>query len=281
MTDDSWNPVGVSGIATGGAAVAAGEDYACARTSAGALRCWGANTYGQLGNGLTSMSEPLPVGVIGLSSGAAAVSTGGGHACVLMDVAHAGAVRCWGANGFGQLGEGTLINSSVPMTVTGLASGGAVVTAGANHTCARMDAGHGGGLKCWGNNFGGQLGVNPGWAPVNVAGFTDYTIYDLSYTRSGTALVMAWASLGPTIGHYEVYRANRPYFAPGPIDVTDLGSVPPPPYGATSTYTDTTTFAAPPSALYYLLQTVDLASQGHSASTHPGGIGFSMVPGTP
>jgi hypothetical protein len=52
--------------------------------------------------------------------------------------------------------------------VSGLGSGVTAIAAGALHTCALTS---GGGVMCWGHNYYGQLGVNPGWLPVAVVGF--------------------------------------------------------------------------------------------------------------
>ena len=60
-----------------------------------------------------------------------------------------------GLHGQGQLGDGTIVNSSTPEDVSGLSSGVAAISAGANHTGTVTTSG---GVKCWGANYAGQLG---------------------------------------------------------------------------------------------------------------------------
>jgi alpha-tubulin suppressor-like RCC1 family protein len=144
-------PIDVVGLGPGVIAVASGQSTTCALTSAGALACWGGNSTGLLGNGSTIPSK-VPVGVVGLGSGVAAVSVGDGHACA---VTAAGAMKCWGSNAKGQLGDGSVIGSLVPIDVAGLGSGVASISAGHGDTCAVTSVG---GVKCWGANDSGQLG---------------------------------------------------------------------------------------------------------------------------
>ncbi len=78
-TTNSATPVGVLRIGSGARGIAVGSDYGCAITSAGGVRCWGRNYYGQLGDG-SQESRTVPVDVVGLS-GAVAITAGSSHSC--------------------------------------------------------------------------------------------------------------------------------------------------------------------------------------------------------
>jgi alpha-tubulin suppressor-like RCC1 family protein len=106
--------VDVIGLTKGVTAFATGVVSACAITGSGALKCWGDNGQGQLGDGLENNDAALPVDVVGLASGVMAVAVGDDHACALMS---AGNVKCWGGGGAGQLGNGARADSTSPVEV--------------------------------------------------------------------------------------------------------------------------------------------------------------------
>jgi len=93
-----------------------GVGHICALLASGAVKCWGANNLGQLGNG-SSHASTTPVNVVGLRS-AADLGVGRNHTCVIVNAtASETIIKCWGFNSDGQLGDGTKENSSVPVQV--------------------------------------------------------------------------------------------------------------------------------------------------------------------
>jgi alpha-tubulin suppressor-like RCC1 family protein len=170
-TTQRLTPVDVSGLTSGVAAVAAGVSYTCALTTSGGVKCWGDNDSGQLGDGTTTQ-RLTPVDVSGLTSGVAAVAAGYWHTCALTT---GGGVKCWGDNDSGQLGDGTFTTRLTAVDVYGLTNGVAAIASGGwlniSHTCALTT---GGGVKCWGNGYYGQLGNgDKGYSAfaVNATGF--------------------------------------------------------------------------------------------------------------
>lgn len=132
--------------------VTVGSDFGCAIVAAsGALKCWGINVLGQLGDGTTSLRNTPTLIESGVSY--SQVSAGNSHACGI--VASTGALKCWGFNASGQLGDGTTTQRNVP-TLVDSGTSYSKVAAGGNHTCGVVAST--GALKCWGYNYFGQLG---------------------------------------------------------------------------------------------------------------------------
>jgi alpha-tubulin suppressor-like RCC1 family protein len=206
-----------SGVATD---ITAGGYHTCAITGAGSVGCWGANGYGQLGAGVFSPAVTQTVAVSGVT-GAIQVSAGRQHTCALTS---GGLVYCWGRNHVGQLGNGTVAHSSVPVQVTGL-DGVQVqaIASGEFQTCALLADG---GVRCWGQNWAGNLGNGTSGnyyaTPVAVIGLAGRVI-DLAVGDDHMCAVIeggaaqcwgynAWGQLGN----------NTTLASSTPVTVTDL-----------------------------------------------------------
>jgi alpha-tubulin suppressor-like RCC1 family protein len=202
-------PIDVQGL--GGVTVtglAAGANHTCAIVKSGAIigavRCWGSNDAGQIGKaggGPGGSTTPVQTDVLdGTNVNAASVSAGFHHTCA---VVKGGAVRCWGMGNDGQLGAGSYQNAPAPVLVKGVGGAGALtgvsaVSAGRYHTCARLTSGA---LRCWGNNYSGQLGTG-GYAssnlPVAVTGAGGAEL-DVESVSAGGTHTCAIASAGGTL----------------------------------------------------------------------------------
>ena len=212
-------PVDVSDLSAGVDSLALGRYHSCALTSAGGVKCWGDNQFGQLGDGSTS-ARFKPTDVVGLSNGVKSISAGLGHTCAIMT---AGTVKCWGENNSGQLAI-TGNNQSIPVDVPNL-SGVVAISAGRNHTCALTSAG---GVQCWGRNAQGQLG-NGTFAdeisqPVSVSGLSSGVASIASGALHTCALLKAGGAVcwgfnqGLQLGDGTTNNANTPV---GVLDLTD------------------------------------------------------------
>lgn len=164
-----------------------GSNYSCALLVTGVVKCWGANIYGQLGDGTTA-NHLAPTEVLGLTEGVKQISSGSFHACALLN---SGGVMCWGWNIRGQLGDGTSIDRSTAVAVQGLGGKVAKVQCGGYHTCALMESG---GMKCWGNNEDGQLGyaeLLASYVPKDVSGLSGGVSQISSGARHSCAVLAA------------------------------------------------------------------------------------------
>ncbi len=152
-----------------------GEGHGCFLSEAGEVSCFGTNDSGELGQGHTRPVDPRRERAAPVDLGAGRIATfvaaGPQFSCAVLDDA---TVKCWGANGSGQLGQGDVLSRGDEPGELGdalppvrAASGELLlarqVAAGQGTACAvRPD----GALFCWGNNTYGQLG--PGRAELTV-----------------------------------------------------------------------------------------------------------------
>ncbi|MEP6690684.1 MAG: Ig-like domain-containing protein [Gemmatimonadaceae bacterium] len=141
--------------------IQAGGDHTCGLSEFGEIYCWGLNDRGQLGTG-TNTPSSVPVRV---NDGSLFLylAVGASHTCGFAATGSpVGALRCWGANGSGQLGDGTLVDRNTPVVVTGGIGFNPAfrdnLAAGGLHTCAADAAAR---LWCWGDNSRNQLGIGP------------------------------------------------------------------------------------------------------------------------
>ena len=147
----------------------AGGLHTCALLDGGAVKCWGYNTFGQLGLGgggyrgdqPNEMGDSLPEVDLGTGREAVAFAPGAVHTCALLDDA---SVRCWGANDEGQLGLGDTsdrgdnpgeMGDALPAVDLGTGRAATALSARGS-TCALLDDGT---ARCWGGNLDGRLGL--------------------------------------------------------------------------------------------------------------------------
>lgn len=152
--------------------VAAGASHTCAISTSGKIKCWGYNDFGDLGLGDTErrgdspgeMDDTLPS--IDLGTGETWVGVAVSPACSQCAWTATGRVKCWGCSSAGNLGFGAngerigaslaQMGNNLPFVDLGAGARAVSVAMGLNHTCALLDSG---GVKCWGDNVRGQLGL--------------------------------------------------------------------------------------------------------------------------
>ncbi|MER8186928.1 hypothetical protein [Kitasatospora sp. NPDC094015] len=175
---DSSVPVRVEGL-NKVIAIAAGLHHSLALREDGTVWSWGYNINGQLGDG-TSASRNVPAPVANLA-GVTRIAAGCNHNLALVGPpsgttrpTSGNAVKAWGYNATGQLGDNSTISRYTPVDTQGIWLGGvSQIAAGCNHSMAVTDSDNR--LKAWGQNTSGQIGdgtTDYRITPVPVPGLT-------------------------------------------------------------------------------------------------------------
>jgi RHS repeat-associated protein len=195
-TTNRMSPVQASGL-SGVVMVSAGVGYnSLALKSDGTVWAWGANYYGELGDGTTT-SRSTPVQVLNLT-GVKALVTAQLHDLALKND---GTVWAWGANFYGQLGDGTNTDRAVPVQVSGLTGMVGIASSGVFSVGLKND----GTVWAWGNNAYGALGdgtTTNRSTPVQVSGLSGIVTVAAGYAHAlalkndGTVWAWGWNAYG-------------------------------------------------------------------------------------
>ncbi len=243
-TTNSSVPVQVSGL-SGATAIAGGYLHSLALKWDGTVWAWGYNADGELGNNSTTNSS-VPVQVSGLSAVTAiaagsehslalksdttvwawgakvtAVAGGGSHSLALKSD---GTVWAWGYNYYGQLGNNSTTNSSVPVQVSGLSAVTAIAAGGGHSLALKSDST----VWAWGYNDYGQLGNNSttnSSMPVQVIGLSGVTAIVGSEWFHSLALKSDGTAWGWGYNYYGQLGNNSTANSSVPVQVSGLSGV--------------------------------------------------------
>jgi cysteine-rich repeat protein len=232
-TTNRWAPTEATGL-TGVVQISAGKNASCAVTDTEQLWCWG-QAYGQrpielgadqswisgsVGHGmvaaLTRDGIPFDVGsgrdpaqIEGLGTQQQLVREFR-HTCALDN---AGEVRCWGHNGYGEVGTGSVGGTVAAPTLVTLPEPVVQLTLGSSHTCALLNSGE---VWCWGWSLGTGFAVSTG-VPTRVAGLESVSaVWSnrlTNFARTDDGRLWSW---GPGIG--DLGRAYVNSRTPQPIE---------------------------------------------------------------
>jgi cysteine-rich repeat protein len=189
--------------------VVVGDAHSCARFAGGAVKCWGDNTYGQLGQGDTTrradgvgeMGMNLPTVSLGTGRTAVNLFAGGNGTCAILDN---NTVKCWGHNVYGRLGLGSTshrgdganeMGDNLPAVSLGTGRTALSISPGYSHTCALLDNNT---VKCWGGGGSGQLGQGDSTARGDGANEMGDNLPAVSLGTGRTALSVYAAPVTPS-----------------------------------------------------------------------------------
>ena len=159
----------ILGLTTAAGLASDGNHSYCANLVSGAVDCWGLDTDGELGNGVTGTNALVPGAVTGVTTAVSLASDGNHSYCALLT---SGAVDCWGLGTSGELGNGVVASSNIPVAVFGLSNAVSLAADGEGSYCAVASDGS---VDCWGSGADGDLGNGTTTAssvPVPVTGLS-------------------------------------------------------------------------------------------------------------
>jgi alpha-tubulin suppressor-like RCC1 family protein len=225
-------PVTVHGLSEV-VAITADQNSSLALLKNGTVMSWGYDGEGALGQGSDHPSQYLPAPVSGLTNAKAIAGNHEGNLALLAD----GTVVAWGENFFGELGDGTMVASSVPVAVSDLSDVRAIA-AGGDSLALRAD----GTVMAWGSNNAGQLGIGTIEGPTecflyNFCGLTPVPLSELKgvsaiaagYEHNLALLsdreVVAWGeNWNGQLGTGDTVSTDGPVPVPGLIDVSEIAA---------------------------------------------------------
>lgn len=190
--------------------VEAGGNHSAALTRDGTLYMWGANSYGQLGEGSTA-SRKYAIKINSVTAlpehSVKQVSLGGAHSAALT---FDGTLYMWGRNSNGQVGDGTRTNVYHPKKIMNNVK---MVACGNEHSAAVTADGS---LYMWGANGSGQLGDGTGYVlltPVKIMDNVKYVALGSNYSAAITTdnSLYTWgANHNGQLGDGTTTNTNRP-----------------------------------------------------------------------
>ena len=140
-------------------AIASGYQHRCVilkdgNNNHGPVRCWGKNSYGQLGVG-DNNDKKVPTNTIIIASHTVKeIALGGDHSCAILNN---NTVKCWGRNNYRQIGGGSSDSDIIISGKQGNPLNGQTAThiaLGKDHSCVLLNNGS---VQCWGNNSYQQI----------------------------------------------------------------------------------------------------------------------------
>ncbi|OYU85387.1 MAG: hypothetical protein CFE24_02475 [Flavobacterium sp. BFFFF2] len=205
--------------------VSVGYTHALAIAANGTLWAWGGNNHGQLGIG-TNVNQTTPIQV-GTDADWKTVSAGSGPFAFTLAQKNDGTLWAWGNNRYGQLGDGTFVNKSIPVQVN-TDTDWKSISAGYSHILATKNNGT---LWSWGNSDYYALGNTSGYGdglhrniPAQVGTLSTWNLvsaadrYSLALQNNGTVYGWGYNSgnpVGATSSNYIMTPQARSYNSTG------------------------------------------------------------------